>query len=56
MKEENEEKENGRSTWEVKYRQIEKQNELLESKLQPQIIAEAKGHSRRLLEATVRPT
>lgn len=53
MKEENEEKENGRSNWEVKYRQIEMQNELLESKLQPQIIAEAKGHSRSLLEATM---
>lgn len=53
MREENEEKKNGRSTWEVKYKQIEMQNELLESKLQPQIIAEAKGHSRSLLEATM---
>lgn len=52
LKKENEEKENGRNTWEVKCRQLEMHNKLLKSKCHPQIIAEAKWYRRRLLEAT----
>jgi len=52
LKKENEEKENGKNTWELKCKQLEMPNRLLESKLQPQIIAEAEERRRRLLEAT----
>lgn len=52
LKKQNEEKKNGKNTWEVKREQLEMQNRLLKSKLQPQIIAEAEERRRRLLEAT----